>query len=178
MGFSRQEYWSGLPFPSPGDLPYPGIELASLTFSASASRFFTTSTTWEAQSSRQDLNSIAGFRVQGAHHFPSCPPILKSGTVNSCWPEFGLQGRVPLRGVLIRKREPRQEGLTHTTSSSSPGFLRLKEGNPRSGQPLPDDAPLRLDPNDGGILHVLEEQVLVDLGPVHLHRHLHFQHLV
>ena len=26
MGFSRQEYWSGLPFPSPGNLPYPGIE--------------------------------------------------------------------------------------------------------------------------------------------------------
>ena len=29
MGFSRQEYWSGLPFPSPGDLPDPGTELAS-----------------------------------------------------------------------------------------------------------------------------------------------------
>ena len=29
MGFSRQEYWSGLPFPSPGDLPNPGIELGS-----------------------------------------------------------------------------------------------------------------------------------------------------
>ena len=27
MGFSGQEYWSGLPFPSPGDLPNPGIEL-------------------------------------------------------------------------------------------------------------------------------------------------------
>ena len=27
MGFSRQEYWSGLPFPSPGDLPDPGMEL-------------------------------------------------------------------------------------------------------------------------------------------------------
>ena len=26
MGFSRQEYWSGLPFPSPGDLPHPGIK--------------------------------------------------------------------------------------------------------------------------------------------------------
>ena len=26
MGFSRKEYWSGLPFPSPGDLPDPGIE--------------------------------------------------------------------------------------------------------------------------------------------------------
>ena len=30
MGFFRQEYWSGLPFPSPGDLPNPGIELRSL----------------------------------------------------------------------------------------------------------------------------------------------------
>ena len=29
MEFSRQEYWSGLPFPSPGDLPYPGIKLRS-----------------------------------------------------------------------------------------------------------------------------------------------------
>ena len=29
MGFSRQEYWSGLPFPSPGDLPNPGIEAGS-----------------------------------------------------------------------------------------------------------------------------------------------------
>ena len=27
MGFSSQDYWSGLPFPSPGDLPYPGVEL-------------------------------------------------------------------------------------------------------------------------------------------------------
>ena len=30
MGFSRQEYWSGLPFPSPGDLPNPGIDLGLL----------------------------------------------------------------------------------------------------------------------------------------------------
>ena len=29
MGFPRQEYWSGLPFPSPGDLPHPGIKLES-----------------------------------------------------------------------------------------------------------------------------------------------------
>ena len=29
MGFSRQEYWSGMPFPSPGDLPGPGIEPGS-----------------------------------------------------------------------------------------------------------------------------------------------------
>ena len=36
MGFSRQEYWSGLPFPSPGDLPDPGIELGSPTLQADA----------------------------------------------------------------------------------------------------------------------------------------------
>ena len=34
MEFSRQEYWSGLPFPSPGDLPNPGIELGSPTWQA------------------------------------------------------------------------------------------------------------------------------------------------
>ena len=34
MGFSRQKYWSGLPFPSPGDLPHPGIELESPSLQA------------------------------------------------------------------------------------------------------------------------------------------------
>ena len=36
MGFSRQEYWSGLPFPSPGDLPDPGIEPRSPALQADA----------------------------------------------------------------------------------------------------------------------------------------------
>ena len=36
MGFSRQEYWNGLPFPSPGDLPDPGIEPRSPTLQADA----------------------------------------------------------------------------------------------------------------------------------------------
>ena len=47
MGFSRQEYWSGLPCPPPGDLPDPRIEPASLTSSALAGRFLTTRGTWE-----------------------------------------------------------------------------------------------------------------------------------
>ena len=51
MGFSRQEYWSELPFPSPGDLSDPGIKPPSLTSPALAGRFFTTSTTWEAWNS-------------------------------------------------------------------------------------------------------------------------------
>ena len=42
MGFFRQEYWSGLPCPLPGDLPDPGIELVSLMSPALAGKFFTT----------------------------------------------------------------------------------------------------------------------------------------
>ena len=42
MGFSRQEYWSGLPCPPPGDLPNPGVEPVSLMSPALAGGFFTT----------------------------------------------------------------------------------------------------------------------------------------
>ena len=42
MSFPRQEYWSGLPFTSPGDLPDPGIKPESLTSPALAGGFFTT----------------------------------------------------------------------------------------------------------------------------------------
>ena len=45
VGFSRQECWSGLPLPSPGDLPDPGIEPTSLTSPALAGGFFTPSAT-------------------------------------------------------------------------------------------------------------------------------------
>ena len=47
-GFSRQEYWSGLPCPPPGHLPHPGIESVSLASPTLAREFFTTSTTWES----------------------------------------------------------------------------------------------------------------------------------
>ena len=51
MGFSRQEYWSELLCPPPGDLPNPGIKPTSLTSPALAGELFTTSTTWEAYAS-------------------------------------------------------------------------------------------------------------------------------
>ena len=44
---SRQEYWNGVPFPTPGDLVNPGIEPTSLGSPALAGKFFTTSATWE-----------------------------------------------------------------------------------------------------------------------------------
>ena len=48
MGFSRQEYWSGLPFPPPGDISDPGLETSSLPSPSLAGGFFTTTATWGA----------------------------------------------------------------------------------------------------------------------------------
>ena len=47
MEFSRQEHWSGLPFPIPGDLSNPEIKPTSLASPALAGGFFTTSSIWE-----------------------------------------------------------------------------------------------------------------------------------
>ena len=65
-GFSRQEYWSGLPCPSPGDLTDSGIEPTSLRSPALAGGVFTACITWEAQ---------AGLRSCESPHFP---PVLYS----------------------------------------------------------------------------------------------------
>ena len=48
MGFSRHAYWSGQPFPPPGDLPDPGIKPESPASLMLAGKFFTTSAIWEA----------------------------------------------------------------------------------------------------------------------------------
>ena len=65
MGFSRKEYWSGLPCPPPGDLPHPGIKSASLESPALADRFFTSSTTWEALRKPVSLFCFNVWEVQG-----------------------------------------------------------------------------------------------------------------
>ena len=52
MGFPRQEYWSGLPFPSPGDLPHPGIEPES---PALAGGFFTAEPPGKPYSNTKEL---------------------------------------------------------------------------------------------------------------------------
>ena len=50
IGFSRQEYWGGLQFPTPGHLPNPGTKPLSFKSSVLSTGFFTTSATWEAPS--------------------------------------------------------------------------------------------------------------------------------
>ena len=59
MEFSRHEYWSGLPFPPPWDLPDLGIELVSPASPAFAGRFFTISTTWALCSFKNPLCSLS-----------------------------------------------------------------------------------------------------------------------
>ena len=57
MGFSKQESWSGLPCPLPGDLPDPGIKPMSFMSPELASGFFTTSANWESNSRLETANS-------------------------------------------------------------------------------------------------------------------------
>ena len=61
MGFSWQEYWSGLSFPPLGDLPLPGTEPQSLVSPALAGGFFTTGAIWE----ERVLEWVAIFLLQG-----------------------------------------------------------------------------------------------------------------
>ena len=101
MEFSRQEYWSGLPFPFPGNLPNPGIKPAFLMSPALACEFFITSATWEAaiyfskslhQSYKEHLvgygNLLQGlFLTQGSNlrlHCRQIPyPLTLLGSPNS-----------------------------------------------------------------------------------------------
>ena len=84
MGFSRQEYWSGFPCPSPGDLPDPGFKPISLIslisyisyiFTHLAGGFLTTSATWEASFL---LPSI----------FPSIKVFPNKSTLCIKWPNY------------------------------------------------------------------------------------------
>ena len=63
MGFSRQDYWIGLPFPFPGDLLNPGLKPTSHTSSALTRGFFTSSTTGEALLRVESLNTKFYIRI-------------------------------------------------------------------------------------------------------------------
>ena len=95
-GFSRQEYWRGLPCPPPGDLPNPEITPASLTSPALAGGFFTTTATWEAPKypaaaakSLQPCPTLCDPRDSSPTGSP-VPGILQARTGMGC--HFLLQG--------------------------------------------------------------------------------------
>ena len=97
MEFSRQEYWSGLPFPTPRDLPDPGIKPLSPAFPTLAGRFFTASATWEVPhifivlhkifSSVQFSSLVVSdsLRPHGPQHARlPCPSPIPRAYSNSC----------------------------------------------------------------------------------------------
>ena len=111
MGFSRQEYWSGLPCPPPGDLPDPGIELESPSL---AGGFFTAeppvkpSPCYRAPHYSQDSMAVsAGLDIGGTHGSPiECAPTPK--IPGSARPQFRLPE--PLGGGVDSGGEKLEEG--------------------------------------------------------------------
>ena len=106
MGSSRQEYWSMLPFPPPGDLPDPGIKPASLMSPALAGKFFTASITWEGLATNLGENA-AGFSWGKQVCWGTSSPTLATP------PESSPYSTVPL--FLYN-------ACSHTNFSPSPGL--------------------------------------------------------
>ena len=75
MGFLRKEYWSGLPFLSPGDLPNPEIEPSSFVSPALAGRFFTTEPPNPSHSDPQEIPDSTGEELQRLSE-PEGTPLL------------------------------------------------------------------------------------------------------
>ena len=96
-GFSRQEYRSGLPYPSPGDLSYPGIEPTSLLPSALAGRFFTISTTREALYITFIILS-SRLPKTGSDSLPILPFYWASGRWGFLWSNSSMEIIFRIRG--------------------------------------------------------------------------------
>ena len=85
MGFSRQEYWSGLPFPSPGDLPNLGVEPC---VSCSAGGFFTTEPPW-----KPSLTAVEPYLLLLIEHFDSSIKLKVNCFI--CFPGYSVVKNLP-----------------------------------------------------------------------------------
>ena len=92
-GFPRQEYWTGLPFPSPKDLPDPGIGPASVASTAPAGRLFTTDTTCTSQVA-QTVTQM---------------PAMQEIWVRSLGREDPLEKEMATQSSILARRIPRAE---------------------------------------------------------------------
>ena len=90
LGFSRQEYWSLLPFASPGDLLDPGIEPTSLMSPALAGRFFTTTPPGPAQKTPTLCHTKAFWYLYKGRTKLSSNQLAAMSRCWACWPESGV----------------------------------------------------------------------------------------
>ena len=129
MEFSRQEFWSGLPFPSPGDLPNPGIKP---TFPALASGFFTTREAGASVCGRIISHCLPVFLARESHGQKSLvgysPWGLKeSDTTEQLTPAiWASQVALMVKNLLVNAGDKSDEGLI-PGSGRSPG---VGNGNP------------------------------------------------
>ena len=103
MEFFRQEYWSGLPFPTPSGLPLPTpdpeVEPVSLASPAWAGGFFTTSTTWEALKLAIQIQRRMGWAVpHGRYLKTACLWVLRKEEKD----EQPMSFSKFVRGVLLQ----------------------------------------------------------------------------
>ena len=115
LGFSRQEYWSGLSFPLPGDLSHPGIEPTSPVPPALGGRFFTTEPPRKPFSNRNMWREKGEYKIHGvippkfsAELFLLSVSFLpqeiqeKVGRISSDWfPQLLMGSKYPEQGVLL-----------------------------------------------------------------------------
>ena len=135
MGFSRQEYWYGLPCPPPGDLPEPGIKPTSPASPALVGGFFTTLATWEGPGNNTYLYKIAvGFITPCAQSFWNSPQrtinTQKILTVRRmCWENFrwdcDLRFHLPLEESLHRIKQGSARVLFKLSLMTSPCWQEL-----------------------------------------------------
>ena len=98
MRLPRQEYWSGLPFLSPGDLPDPGIELESLTCPALAGRFFTAA----AAKSLQSCSTLCDL-IEGSSPGSPIPGILQARTLEWVAISFSNAWKWKVKGKSLNR---------------------------------------------------------------------------
>ena len=105
MGFSRQEYWSGLPFPSPENLPDPGIKPTSLESPALEGEFFTTSTTWDCHKCIHNIITES----KGLRHLYH---VYRRQTMSRRWSKFKYKQFKYFKNVAYiakKKKNPGQQ---------------------------------------------------------------------
>ena len=143
MGFSRQEYWSGLWCPLLGDLPNPGIEPASLSSLAWAGGFFTTSTTWEALSGIAAAAAAKSLQlcptlcdpIDGSPQGSAFPGILQARTLEWVAISFSNAGKWKVKVKLLSRVRP--SATPWTTAFQVPPSMGFSRQEYWSGLPLP-----------------------------------------
>ena len=141
MEFSREEYWRELPRPPPGDLPDPGIKLASLLSPALVGGFFTISATWEALQAHNSTQSYMDWmlgNVQTCSDIKATAPVRTGALTNML--DEDTQGSLaegvqkhPQSSPLFRMPEVVLKNYTKsptacTPPSPPPAALRDSEG--------------------------------------------------